>query len=1647
MSTAPSPQHAPALSDRQRSLLADRVGAARRAPARRIPSLPADSPAPASFAQERMWLIDRLNADTHAYNVYHALRIRGALDTAALRRALTGLTERHAVLRTALVAGETCPLQTVADPAAVTLPVVDLGELDGTARETALTDRLLQVSRAPFDLSCAQVLRAELIRMNPTEHVLVLALPHTATDGWSTTVLARDLAALYAGGDPARGEVTYRDYAAWQRQRVAQVEEAELGFWRTALADQAQVLDLPTDRARPPVSDFAGANRRRRLGTELSRRLRELATACDAGLYALLVAGVRVLLQAHSGQDRFVLASTITGRDRPELEDVVGCFINTLALGGDLSGDPSFAEAVRRERTTVLDAFAHCELPFDVLVRELAAGRDTSRNPIAQAFVQLDRGTGEGWSLPGLDVTEIAVPGDVAKFDLSFFFRDRGRALELNLEYATALFDEATADRFADRLLELLASAAARPDAPISELSLLPSAERRLLTVECNDTAAGLPGTLLPGLITARAAECGDRTAVVFGGQELDYAALEARANRLAHHLRALDVGTGDRVAVFLERGLDLPVALLAVLKAGAAYVPLNPGEPADRIELILRDAQPALVVTERSLSGQLPPATAPVLALDGLGPALDRLPATPPVDVTDPASLAYTIFTSGSTGRPKGVAVPHGALVNFLASMGREPGMNADDVLIAVTTPSFDIAALELFLPLTAGARLVIADRDTTVDGGRLRALIATSGATVLQATPATWRLLQDAPELAGLTALVGGEALTPDVAAPLVAAAGQVWNMYGPTETTIWSTVRRIRAEDLRGKGALPIGRPIANTSCHVLDRHGRPAPLGVPGELLIGGLGVAHGYHGRPGMTAERFVPDPYGPPGARLYRTGDMACRLPDGELEFLGRNDHQVKIRGYRVETGEIEARLTEHHAVGQAAVTVHEFGPGDRRLVAYLTPAPEATEDDLAPAALRAHLAGKLPAYMVPGFFMTLDRFPLTPNRKVDRKALPSPGAQPHEPGGQAPRTRQEERVAQVWTEVLGTPVRDVEADFFALGGHSLLAVHTVNRLNSELGTALDVRAVFDAPTVAALARRADAAVREPGGDAGSTVIPRAPYGAVAPPSPAQERMWFLEQMNPGSPEYHIPLELRISGPLDLASLRAALGAIVHRHEALRTRLRTTSDGGLEAVVEPAGEEFALPVEDLGGVADARARAGDLVAAEAARPFDLAADPLLRARLVRLAPDEHVLALTLHHAGADGASLDILRRELAAGYRRARQGLGPDLTPPSLRYADVAHWQRERLHSAEAAADLAYWRARLTGLEPLDTPVDRPRPPVRRTDGAAHRFVFSPAVATGVEALARRHSTTPFTVLMAAFQATVAGWAGAPDVAVATPVSNRVTDRAQELIGMFVNVLVLRADLGAGRTFDALVEGAKEQVAGALAHQHLPFETVVDELAAGRDPARPALTPVYFALDHTPEESWMLEGLDVERGPERILAARYELALGLSRSADGYRGLVEYSPVLFDAATAEEFVTRFERLLTAVIADSAHIPTGPLPPAPPSPSAPLPRTAPSGPGRPPAPGAEEAVARIWADILSVPVTDASEDFFALGGHSLLAARVRMRLQTDFGVDLPMHRFFTDTTVAALAGSVVQEIEAQVAAMSEQELVHSLEDLS
>ena len=1017
-------------------------------------------------------------------------------------------------------------------------------------------------------------------------------------------------------------------------------------------------------------------------------------------------------------------------------------------------------------------------------------------------------------------------------------------------------------------------------------------------------------------LIEAQSARTPEAVAVVFGDRLLTYRELDARANRLAHRLRSLGVGPEILVGICLERSPEMVVGLLGVLKAGGAYVPLDPAFPPGRIAMMLDDAGVRVLLTQRDLRESLDAGDAEVVCLDSDRSGIEEAADTSPGVAVSPENLAYVIYTSGSTGKPKGVQVPHGALTNFLASMAGLLGVTDRDALLAVTTLSFDIAALEIYLPLTVGARVEIAPRDVAADGARLADRLARGDVSILQATPATWRLLLEGgwSGTPGLSILCGGEALPRALADRLVDKGKVLWNLYGPTETTIWSSLAKV------GPGGDPvtIGRPIAQTQLYVLDARLLPVPVGVTGELYIGGAGVARGYYGRPGLTGERFLPDPFGKvPGARIYKTGDLARWRSDGTLECLGRADHQVKIRGFRVELGEIEAALARHPSVRESAVVAREDATGEQALFAYVA----FREGMAAPASdLRRWIGEGLPDYMVPSAFVALDALPLTPNGKVDRNALPAP-----DQGSEAgldyvpPRGPIEEALVGIWGDLLGRDRVGVRDNFFELGGHSLFATQLLARLRDTFAVEPTLRDFLDDPTVAGLSRLIDRELA-----AGSRLqdppIDRVDRDGPIPTSSAQQRLWFLDQLAPGDASYNIPSAVRLKGDLDVPALGKALNEVVRRHEVLRTTF--AAEGGVPHQLIAPDLDLTLAVEDLRTIEESdREDESRRIEEEARTPFDLAAGPPLRARLLRLADREHILLVTMHHIAADAWSIGVLIRELAALYDAYRDGKPSPLPEPTIQYADYAAWQRTWLQGDAIRAQLDYWTDRLAGLPTLELPTDRPRPPAMSGRGGARTIVVPKALVDELKALGRKEGATPYMTLLSAFLVLLHRYTCQADIAVGSPIAGRTRSELEGLIGLFVNTLVLRGDLTGDPSFRELLRRVRKAALGAYAHQDLPFEQIVGALLhPGRVAGRTPLFQVMFALQNAPLPPPRGAGLELEILETMSGTAKFDLTLFATETAEGLQLLIEYAADLFDAATIDRMLGHLATLLGSIVA-------------------------------------------------------------------------------------------------------------------------------
>ncbi|HEX6036828.1 non-ribosomal peptide synthetase, partial [Longimicrobium sp.] len=1466
---------------------------------------------PLSFSQQRLWFLHRMDPDSPAYHIPLALRARGDLDVQVLRRALRDVVQRHEALRTTFTERDGRPVQVVGPTAPDVLTRVDLRGLSPEDREKELRWLAYDAATRPFDLEHGPLLRAVAVRLDDEEWGLLFTLHHIVADGWSMGVLVRDLSNLYtAHAQGLRPELApmgtqYPEFALWQRGWLkGGVLERETAFWREQLDGAPRLLELPTDRPRGAVAGTRAESRPFALGARTSAALHALAREEGATLFMTLMAAWQLLLGRYAGQDDVLVGTPIAGRTREELEGVVGFFVNTLVLRARLEPGLSFRRLLRQVRETTLGAYAHQHLPFERLVEELAVERSLATTPLFQAMFALQNNERTELALGDARFEALPTGTESAKFDLNLRAGEGPDGIAGVLAFRAELFDGATAERMLAQYTALLEAVAAHPDRPLSEQTLLSDGERRQVVGEWNGTARPYPETCLHRLFEAQAARTPDHVAVQHGDRAVTYAELEGAANRLAHALQRRGVGPETRVALHLENGPEQLAGILGVLKAGGAYVPLDTASPADRLAYVIQDSGAALVLADDPAA--LAAAGVPVLAL--AADAFADEPDTAPASGVGPRNLVYVIYTSGSTGRPKGVLVEHHGVCNTVVNYIEAYGITAGARSLHFAPVHFDASVTDLFTPLCAGATLVTAPREALIPGAELVELLRGQRVTHAKFTPTALAALPhaDLPDLEAV--MTGGEACTAELVARW-APGRRFINGYGPTETSVRVTVADVTHETRTP----PIGRPVPNTRLYVLDGAGQPLPVGVPGELHIGGVGVARGYQGRPGLTARTFIPDAFsGVPGGRLYRSGDRARWLPDGQLAFAGRVDFQVKVRGIRIEPGEIEAALREQPGVADTVVVARED-----RLVGYVVPAAGAT---LSASALRDGLKGRLPEYMVPAAFVVLDALPRGSSGKTDRRALPAPDFGAEAEAYVHPRTPAEEILAGLFTDVLRMEPVGARDDFFALGGHSLLATRLISRIRQAFGVELPLRALFEASTVEGLAARVEALGA--GGDErlAPPVVP-VPRDGTLPLSFAQQRLWFLDQLQPGGAAYNVPRAVRLSGALDVSALERALTEIVRRHETLRTRF--PSVGGEPAQVIETAAPMGIAVEDLSHLpADEReAEARRMAADEARAPFDLARGPLLRARLLRLAEDDHALLFTLHHAVSDGWSTGILVREVSALYDAFARGAPSPLTPLPVQYADFAAWQRAWLAGDVLETQLGYWRTRLAGAPPLlDLPTDRPRASVPSDRGASVSFALSAETVGALRALSRREGATMFMTLLAAWQLLLARYSGQDDVSVGTPVAGRTRLETEGLIGFFVNTLVLRTDLSGAPSFRALLGRVREATLGAHQHQEVPFEKLVEELAPERSLSHTPLFQAMFVLQNNALEALRLGELHAAPFAADAESAKFDLTLALAETDDAVAGSLTYRAELWDAATMERMAAHFAALVEAAAA-------------------------------------------------------------------------------------------------------------------------------
>ena len=1482
-----------------------------------------------SFAQQRLWFLEQYERGTSRYNMAVACRVKGVLDEEALERAFNDIVQRHEVLRTVFVAGPEGPVQRIAERLEIALVRVDaIGQAEASWQQQIRLE-----AQAPFDLAHGPLLRARLLRLASDEHLVLLTLHHIVSDGWSMGVLLRELGACYRAR--ARGQtpqlpelpIQYADYAVWQREWLkGDVLQRQLDHWRQTLQGAPAILELPTDHPRPAQPRRPGAVVQFQIDAALGQRLQRLSQSHQASLFMTLAAALNIVLHRYSQQDDLCIGYPVANRQRAEVEGLIGFFVNTLVLRTRIRPHDDFHALLRQVREAVLDADAHQDLPFEKLVEELKPQRSLNQTPLFQvmlAFYNADHGA--ELDLPGLS-TEVLDPVErTAKFDLSLEISLRQGCLHGSLEYDGDLYERQTIERLAAQYRRVLELVVERPDTAIGELALLTQAERDQQLLTWNDTGTDYAeaGEALHQLVERQVQRTPEAIALVHEGGTLSYDQLNRRANQLAHHLRQCGIGRDSLVALCMQRSPELVVGLLGILKAGAGYVPLDPQHPRQRLAYMLQDTRARVLLTEQALLEHLGALDTHVLCLDRDAAVLDARPTDNPALPFHPDQLAYCIYTSGSTGQPKGAMNSHRAIVNRLLWMQAQYRLGAQDTVLQKTPCTFDVSVWEFFWPLLTGARLAIARPEGHKDPHYLAQAIRQYQVTTAHFVPAMLqaflaRIEQPLPCLRQVFA--SGEALPATVQRqfrqryPRVA----LHNLYGPTEAAVdvshWACTQ--------DGDTVPIGHPVANTRLYLLDAQLQPVPVGATAEIYIAGIQLARGYLRRPELTAERFIPDPYGEPGSRMYRSGDLGRYRADGSIEYLGRTDHQVKLRGLRIELGEIENVLLASPGIREAAVLVRQH-LGEGRLVGYVSlhDGHEVQQSTLEQATLeqaKARLQAQLPDYMVPGDWVVLPTLPLNANGKIDRKTLPEPKGRAQDPEHVEPQTETQKLLARIWAELLGVERVGLNDHFFALGGHSLLATQVVSRLREARAIELPLRTVFEAPGLAELAARVDAEAGTAAADEAIAAGGGVPGAEVL--SFAQERLFFLDQLEPGSAAYNIPMALRLTGPLATQALACSLREVVQRHAALRTTFAHDAAGRAVALVHAEPIEGLCTV-DLRDFADAEGAMRMHAARESSAPFDLQRGPLLRTCLLRLREREHVLLLTLHHVVADAWSIGVLVREVLTLYHAFRAGEASPLPPLPIQYPDFARWQRQWLSGDRLQAQTSFWMAQLAGAPvSLELPTDRPRPSLQTFAGATHQRHLGRALSAQVDALSQVHGATPFMTLLAAFNVLLGRYANQADVVVGSPVANRTRAETEPLIGFFVNTLALRTDLAGNPSFTTLVERVRHATLAAYAHQDLPFEQVVDALKLPRDLSRSPLFQVMFTLKNTAMPVFEIAGLSTEPVPVESGAARFDLMLEVTPTEGGYVGRWEYNRNLFDAATIERMAGHFDVLLSAAIA-------------------------------------------------------------------------------------------------------------------------------
>ncbi len=1483
---------------------------------------------PMSFAQQRLWMLFQLDPQSAAYNIPMTVRLSGALDVDVLQNAIKALMQRHAVLRTRFATIKAKPIQIVVAEGKFDFAFEDIRDLPADEQEGVIKQHFQTVASTPFDLTKLPLFRVRLYQTAETEHVLLMNMHHIISDGWSVQIFVSELTQNYI--QLAKGvtpqlptlKIQYADFSAWQRKYLqGDTLDKLVSYWTHKLAGLAPVLDLPTDFTRPVVKGSRGGSRTHIIPKEIQYKLKALIEKSGVTPFIFYLAAFQAYLYRLTNQDDIAVGTPIANRNRKEIEPLIGFFVNSLVIRGLMDGTTSFMDFLQATKKTAFEAYANQDVPFEMVVEKLAPERDMSRTPLYQVSFAYAENSSHSIETDELTLTPFEIEGETAKFDLTASVTASENELACTLVYDADLFESATIDRMLDQFHVLLSDIAVNPQKALQDLSILSEHQVDALLSDMRSARADYPQTLLfQRGIEVWAEKTPEAVAVSFENDTISFFEINRRANQIAHYLRAQGIRPEDFVGLYMDRSIEMIVAIVAIIKAGAAYVPSDSKYPKERLALMYNGCAKT-ILTRSDVRDHLDDIddSIPILSLDRDLSLWEKESDENPQNVTQPQHPAYAIFTSGSTGTPKGVVIQHDSLLNLAYNLKETvyDALDVEQARISLNAPLAFDASVQQVVMLMFGHGLYIVPQDYRADGRALRQFVARHELHVVDCVPSQLKVMiqegfLDDDLWRPQAMLPGGEAIDEVMWNAIAASDIRFYNMYGPTECTVDSTIYPVLPEQKKPV----IGTAVKNADFYVLDPRQKLSPVGVPGELYIAGAGLARGYLNRPELTAERFVPDPYNEsPGARMYKTGDLVRLLPDGQVEFLGRTDFQVKVRGFRIELEEIEHAIRTHPYVQDVLVVVHQDSATANSIVAYVIP----EDEQLDTATVRDSIRGRLPNYMIPAAFVLLEKFPLLPNGKINRHALPKPDYAELQEQFVEPSTPTEETLAAIFAEVLELESVSARANFFEIGGHSLLATQVLSRIRQVFKLDMPLRSLFEHSTVVELARALDAALQDDSGQQRPPITP-APDDVTPPLSFAQQRMWFLDQLEPKNPQYNIPSAVRMRGDLDIDILTACLQTVIDRHEVLRTAFKTV-DGTPQLTVL---EQFVvqIPITDISDEKNKEARAQELVLKNAKAGFDLGTAPLFRLNLIKLDENDYILASTMHHSISDGWSFGILIREVGQLYDRLRRGDDTPLPPLPIQYADFAHWQRHWLQGETLDEEIDYWRNQLGDSENvLDLPTDRKRPSFQTTHGAHLAVRFSKELTDAINGLAGGENVTLFMTLLAAFQTLLFRYTHQDAIAVGSPIANRNQTETENLIGFFVNTLVLKSDLSGNPTFRKVLQRVKEVTLGAYAHQDVPFEKLVDALQPNRDTSHTPLFQVMFLLQNLTGTRLPFKGVEFEQLDIETNTSNFDLTLVLEEHRGQLVGSFEYNTDLFNESTIRRMSTHLELLLEAVVRD------------------------------------------------------------------------------------------------------------------------------